>query len=845
MDNRTPKLADSDNQIDTLSDELTNKAAEQTELQEQINKTQAFLDDNPLPSARQHRLNRANVLLAQLDSQQKQLESALMNQAKHEKKVSSLKREIKKLSNIYAEQLSKRTAAEATLKSADADLKKLLAIGTQAEWNDRKQSALEAQRIAQQYEAAESEWIDSEGRLEALSETQAELTAELGELGKALTHQKDVYRAAVKRVERCNAERESALLANPINKLRQHLHTGEPCLVCGATEHPYAGNVEPEDADLPQNAKDALEDAKTELQAAQDQMQALETRQIETERDQRNTDQQIEDCESEIGILCNKKVKRLAEWQAIYPSDNLSSDWTAKQIEKADAAIAAIGAAEQAQTAASHAYELVSQQLESCQNDINREGEALNDSEKQLQDTSEAVADLQTDLTSTEKRFWEFLPETFHGVAPDVAVNQFRKKIEEVEAREDKLGDAKTQLKLLDAKIETAQANLENLQKDRGGLQAEIEAYRHNGEVLLDTAREKTSGLETEDEIDAAIDALKAELQAKESRRDGAEQQLRGSQQRLTEKETAHKISEKQHKESCEKFETARRAYFDKLADAGFDSPEAHDEAFRDAAQIQELTDQIDAHENEMQQLALEITELRTRFEETPFDPKDLERIETQNEQLQSQVQETQQEIGAQQQKINDLKNALEKREALGGEIAEAEAELRRWKTLQDTIPKNDLRDFALEIMFKQMGALANEQLKFLTSERYQLKVESIGDLTVIDRWNANEERPVETLSGGESFLTSLALALALADLSRGRAELNSLFLDEGFGTLDTETLDIAIAALEGLRMQGRSIFLISHIQELTRRLPIKINVKKQGNDTSDNSFSSSIEIRG
>ena len=149
---------------------------------------------------------------------------------------------------------------------------------------------------------------------------------------------------------------------------------------------------------------------------------------------------------------------------------------------------------------------------------------------------------------------------------------------------------------------------------------------------------------------------------------------------------------------------------------------------------------------------------------------------------------------------------------------------MKRWERLQDTIPRNDLRDFALEIMFKQMGSIANVQLRYLTSERYQLKVEGIGDLAVIDRWNANEERPVETLSGGESFLTSLALALALADLSRGRAQLNSLFLDEGFGTLDTETLDIAIAALEGLRMQGRSIFLISHIQELTRRLPVKIN---------------------
>ena len=158
---------------------------------------------------------------------------------------------------------------------------------------------------------------------------------------------------------------------------------------------------------------------------------------------------------------------------------------------------------------------------------------------------------------------------------------------------------------------------------------------------------------------------------------------------------------------------------------------------------------------------------------------------------------------------------------------------MERWQQLHEIISKQALRDFALEIMFKQMGNLANEQLRYLTSERYELKVESIGDLVVVDRWNANEERPVETLSGGESFLTSLALALALSELSSGRAQLNSLFLDEGFGTLDAETLDTAIGALEGLRMQGRNIFLISHIRELTRRLPVKIEVNKKGNGSS------------
>ena len=296
-----------------------------------------------------------------------------------------------------------------------------------------------------------------------------------------------------------------------------------------------------------------------------------------------------------------------------------------------------------------------------------------------------------------------------------------------------------------------------------------------------------TSGLETEDEINAAIDALEAELQARGNERNAAQQQLQESRSRLTERQTNHRNCEDRCRECSGMLETTRQVYCDRLNEAGFDSPEAHDRDFRDEAQLE------------------------------------VER-------------ET---IGAQQQRIADLENDLERRRLLDDELHEAQQEMERWKRLQGIIPRNDLRDFALEIMFKQMGNLANEQLKYLTSERYQLKVESIGDLTVIDRWNANEKRPVETLSGGESFLTSLALALALSELSRGRSQLNSLFLDEGFGTLDTETLDIAIAALEGLRMQGRNIFLISHIRELTRRLPVKIEVNKKGNG------SSSVRIQG
>jgi len=148
-------------------------------------------------------------------------------------------------------------------------------------------------------------------------------------------------------------------------------------------------------------------------------------------------------------------------------------------------------------------------------------------------------------------------------------------------------------------------------------------------------------------------------------------------------------------------------------------------------------------------------------------------------------------------------------------------------------MPANELRDFALKSMFDLMVHFANKQLDDITNHRYELKVKDMREMVVIDRWNAGEERPVETLSGGESFLTSLSLALALSELSKGRTQLDSLFLDEGFGTLDTETLDIALSALESLQLSGTNIVVISHIGELTRRIPVRIAVKRMGDGSS------------
>ena len=153
------------------------------------------------------------------------------------------------------------------------------------------------------------------------------------------------------------------------------------------------------------------------------------------------------------------------------------------------------------------------------------------------------------------------------------------------------------------------------------------------------------------------------------------------------------------------------------------------------------------------------------------------------------------------------------------------------WAYLNSLIGSADgkrFRVFAQGLTLDYLIQLSNQQLVHLHS-RYQLARKSgeALELQVIDTWQADSLRDTKTLSGGESFLVSLALALALSDLVSHKTRIDSLFLDEGFGTLDRETLDIALDALDNLNASGKMIGVISHIDALKERISVQIDIKK------------------
>lgn len=205
--------------------------------------------------------------------------------------------------------------------------------------------------------------------------------------------------------------------------------------------------------------------------------------------------------------------------------------------------------------------------------------------------------------------------------------------------------------------------------------------------------------------------------------------------------------------------------------------------------------------------------------------------LQAQLAQLQTELNELQQHLGGWRTRLATDAERRERQASLFNDIEAQQQSLQLWEQLDYLIGSATgakYRRFAQGLTLEHLVHLANQRLAHLHG-RYQLARTAGGELelSVIDTWQADAVRDTQTLSGGESFLVSLALALALSDLVSTKTQIDSLFLDEGFGTLDAETLEMALDALDALNASGKMIGVISHIDALKERVPVQIKLSR------------------
>lgn len=232
--------------------------------------------------------------------------------------------------------------------------------------------------------------------------------------------------------------------------------------------------------------------------------------------------------------------------------------------------------------------------------------------------------------------------------------------------------------------------------------------------------------------------------------------------------------------------------------------------------------------------LALETRQkdLKAELEKTKGVQKTtLARDEIQNElaDLRDEMKKTGEAVGAIKQKFQDDQKARDRSKEQAGRVEKKRAVFKKWELLHALIGSADgkkFRNFAQGLTFDLVIDYANQHLIHMTDRYLLLRDEEKPlDLNVMDNYQAGEIRSVKNLSGGESFMVSLCLALGLSSMAGRNVRVDSLFLDEGFGTLDDQALDVALQVLSGLHRQGKLIGVISHVKAIKEVIATRITV--------------------
>lgn len=566
---------------------------------------------------------------------------------------------------------------------------------------------------------------------------------------------------------------------------RKQLADGHPCPLCGAKEHPYAHGQRPE----PSGAEKALK-------AIRDDIAKLQNA-VKSARKQYDAASKVYE---QVQAAAAQKEKAVADAHSRQKLAAQEATAAAENRTKAKAA------AETAQKAAAEALDRAQTGWTAIAGQLDGLGvagatpAAWESAVAQLKDR-QSNYESQTRLAQTaEVRSAEALK----------AIADARKRVEAAKA------DLAAKQTEQTAKEQALEALRKSRREQHGDLDPEAEEKR-----LRQARQDADGGHGLLDKEHAALKQA-AENAAKEA--------------------VAAKAQLEQATAALQKAETAAIA---KWRGAGFDSEALYRDARWTDTEMDravQLRTELDQAEIQLAALAAANAEQQKAEREKALTDRPADELKTEQE-AKAAAKKTEDE------KLKDLEFRLRtdhdnrsRLAAQGAELERQRAVFDRWNRLNDMIgTQNGVRfkKFAQGITLSRLLLVANPYLAGMTRNRYALLWDQESDDAllpcVVDAHQADALRPISNLSGGETFMVSLALALGLAGMASGRLRVDSLFLDEGFGTLDNEALDLAIGTLGQLHQaQGKLIGVISHLDALKTQIPTKIEVKKVGNGRSE-----------
>lgn len=619
-----------------------------------------------------------------------------------------------------------------------------------------------------------------------------------------------------------------------VEHLRTQLIPNEPCVVCGAKEHPYASSQSPQlinliaDFEASYNqAKQLHDSAQAKLHQHQTQHAVLVTEHgqhgqtiqtLNTKRNEIKTT--METARTHLNALTAEQLdetyKQLNEQKAQYFESQKQQTTLQAKVNQQQSSL--------------KAEQQIQQQLHNLNSELTNKLSQVNTKHAEL--TSQ-INDLTTTLNAQfeNSNFWQQLQSGALNLNDlSQQVEQYQHTYAQLEQSQKQIDTANPQLQQLtpqitksESALKTLKGDLDNAQKLQNTTQSERLALFNNEQISVNDYQTK---------INAQLEQCQAQLTNSQQTYDNAVKkrdehaiELKNAELRLAEQSTELKTLEERYNEWFSDF----KAQY---------SEATHEQI---TILLTLSSEQIKAHLTQFEQLSAALTDANAALKQQQSAHTDHQNT---NKPSQNHTELTEQ-LAALNTKQTEQQNSLlitntaieqhnQNAKALEGkqtELATLKKRVEQWhllnKVLGDATGKT-MRNLAQTQTLKILLHYANSHLKTL-NKRYELTaIAQSLDIAIIDRDMADEQRSVNTLSGGESFLVSLALALGLASLSSNKVQINSLFIDEGFGTLDSETLSVAMDALDSLQAQGRKVGVISHVSEMSERVATQVHVSKQ-----------------
>ena len=701
-------------------------------------------------------------------------------------------------------------------------------LGSLLKDNRQQQRDVEdLQRLCHSQQALDTRLQALQSKLQAL-QTEREQRIEQG------TETKKHYESAEQalHITRQLLERQRLARTASVEELREQLQDDQPCPVCGSHEHPYhqpqalLQSLTRHDEEEEAKAREAVEALKKNLDQLRDNVSGLNAQL----RELRLQHQQLVDDQQALAPSLEQHP-HYPQWQAQLPARR--EPWLTQRLEQLQYRITQD---EQRQ----NALLTVQKDAAQLQHEIQRHSEASQQAAQQL---AEQQLHLKADAQRLDEELTAFsslLPaQVFAALRDDSAACFMRldQHIAERLAQCEQLREEQAENTDRSQKIERETDQQANRLKQRDAVQhnvAEVTAQQHaSAHTLQNLLGDHPSAHLWQEQLDQAVEQARAShTHASEALHDTNRQLIQLAAQIKAQHERLHAL---QHEHATlSAHVTQWRAAHSDVDDARLEQLLAYDDP-----QVRELRQAIQHSEKALEQARVLIQEREQRLNQHQAQANgnlDADALNGALNELNTQLAASEQlsaQLRAQQ--AEDERRQLAN-QALTQRTAQAYAQWQRWARLNDLIGSSTgdkFRKIAQAYNLDLLVHHANAQLRQLV-RRYRLKRGgSMLGLLVMDTEMGDELRSVHSLSGGETFLVSLALALGLASMASSTLKIESLFIDEGFGSLDPESLQLAMDALDGLQAQGRKVGVISHVQEMHERIPVQIQVLRQGNGLS------------